>query len=190
MKIIGLVGYKESGKSLAASAIPDWERRSFALPLRKMLLALGVESQYLYERKEEIVPFLGVTGRHLLQSIGSDWGRNMINPNIWVNAALATMVEGGKYVVDDGRFLNEEKALREKGAVIIRINRPGRCGDNHESEQYIKKIKADLEFINDGPEADLKAFIVKAAGAYENGVNLKEIFPKEYAQALETEANI
>ena len=46
-RLIAFTGPKEAGKSTAAEAFPDAARISFAEPIRRMLLALGVPEQNL-----------------------------------------------------------------------------------------------------------------------------------------------
>ena len=78
-----------------------------------------------------------LTPRKLLQLLGTEAGRKIIHPNIWVNALFADYVPfattAGKkagfkprsnWIVTDVRFPNEAKAIKDKGGIIIRINRP------------------------------------------------------------------
>lgn len=80
-----------------------------------------------------------LTPRKLLQLLGTEAGRNIIHPNIWVNALFAnykkiaynwdcdgnTTVEGyPNWIITDVRFPNEAKAIKDRGGILIRINRP------------------------------------------------------------------
>ena len=84
-----------------------------------------------------------VTPRKLLQLLGTEAGRNIIHPNIWVNALFAdykkiaynwdcdgnTTVEGyPNWIITDVRFPNEAKAIKDRGGIVIRVNRNKQCG--------------------------------------------------------------
>lgn len=62
--------------------------------------------------------------------------------------------ENGSLTIDDVRFVNEEKALRERGFVIVRVVRPGYVsGDgrdpNHITETAMDAIEPDYTIVND-----------------------------------------
>ena len=80
-----------------------------------------------------------LTPRKLLQLLGTECGRQIIHPNIWVNALFSdykkiaynwdcdgnTTVEGyPNWIITDVRFPNEAKAIKDRGGILIRINRP------------------------------------------------------------------
>ena len=73
------------------------------------------------------------TPRTLLQLLGTQCGRDIIHPDIWVNALFADFVNPvkmddrrskSKWIITDVRFPNEAKKIKEKGGILIRINRP------------------------------------------------------------------
>ena len=161
-KIIGIVGFKGSGKSHVSAFLQSnygFQPFSFASPIKRMLQAMEIPDEYLYgAKKEEIIPWLGVTGRHLMQTLGTDWGRMMISQTIWTNTLIpsANFNNAGRIVVDDVRFLNEAQALREKGGKIWRVIRPGCDGDNHSSETEGAEIEADFDIYNVGTMEELE----------------------------------
>lgn len=76
------------------------------------------------------------TVRDLLQLIGTEAMRNVIHHNIWVNALFADYkLSKGKYdnvaiqdsypywLITDVRFPNEAEAIKERGGILIRVNR-------------------------------------------------------------------
>jgi hypothetical protein len=90
-----------------------------------------------------------LTPRKLMQLLGTECGRQIIHPNIWINALFADYipkeVRGSEYweyqskwIVTDVRFENEAKAIKDRGGKLIRINRyidPIEDGiDDHHSE--------------------------------------------------------
>lgn len=92
-----------------------------------------------FKEKELGEEWDGLTPRKLLQLLGTEAGRQIIHPNIWVNALFADWksgyVEQGagwieteddypNWIVTDVRFPNEAKAIKDRGGILIRINRP------------------------------------------------------------------
>ena len=92
-----------------------------------------------YEGLELIKP----TPRFLLQFIGTNLLRNQLNPEIWVNSLMSEYksysipikdlgigkgFEWGEiypnWIITDMRFLNEMEAVKKRGGITIRVNRP------------------------------------------------------------------
>lgn len=72
-----------------------------------------------------------LTPRLLLQLLGTECGRKIIHPNIWVNFLMSEYkpIENSNtvypnWVITDVRFPNELRAIKEKGGITIRVNRP------------------------------------------------------------------
>lgn len=85
-----------------------------------------------------------MTPRKLLQLLGTECGRQIIHPNVWVNALMAdykksitdcgevreadykTNVKCNLYpnwLITDVRFPNEAEAIKQRNGVIIRVNK-------------------------------------------------------------------
>jgi hypothetical protein len=88
-----------------------------------------------------------LTPRLLMQLLGTECGRNIIHPNIWVNALFAeykgvhygddldpfgtneenlkkvTRVEYPNWCITDMRFPNELQAVKDRGGISIRVNK-------------------------------------------------------------------
>lgn len=151
-RLIAFTGVAGSGKSTAADALVDdgWVRVKFADPLKNMMRAFytscGIEDRDFIESriegayKEEPDPFLkGRTPRHAMQTLGTEWGRNLIHPEIWIEAwqqrVLLMADRGLDIVVDDCRFPNEAAAIRRNGGKIVEIIGRGKgLGKKHVSE--------------------------------------------------------
>lgn len=137
MIVLGLSGLAASGKTTAALYLEKKygiKRRHIADPLRAMLAVLlkanGISSdminRYLEgDLKESIIPELGVTSRYAQITIGTEWGRDLISPDIWANTWQQGIAEGESVMNDSVRFPNEERVIRELGGVTIMIKRPG-----------------------------------------------------------------
>jgi hypothetical protein len=137
--IIGLCGPAGCGKDTVRYILEcnhDFTGLSFADPIRDMLYQVlrnaeaSVEYMTKRELKEAPIPGLGVSYRHLAQTLGTEWGRNCVGPDFWLNVAanhMAGMRKLGrsKFVVSDVRFANEAEWVRAKGGVIWKIDRPG-----------------------------------------------------------------
>jgi hypothetical protein len=132
-----------------------------------------------------------LTPRKLLQLLGTEAGRQIIHPNIWVNALFAEhkkemrtnaneeteLFNYPNWIITDVRFPNEAKAIKDRGGIMIRVNRlteeeknsayKARAGrpnnaiglifkDEHASETGLDNYdKFDYVIENDGTVQDL-----------------------------------
>ena len=169
--IIGLTGRKQSGKTTAAEHLlkSGFVRLSFADGIRDMLLALFLKLDYeeydvldMLNDKERYIAPLGKTYRQMMQTLGTEWGRELIHPDLWVMAARAQIEMLGNYncVFDDVRFENEAALIRELGGLIIHIDRDGLATDTHTSESGISVHPADMFIIN---HRSLNSFLIDVA---------------------------
>lgn len=182
MKIIGFVGKRRSGKDTAARVLisQGFAPVKFAGALKEMLKAyflyVGVPTQEIDlliegDYKEIMCGRLGgQTPRWAMQTLGTEWGRNLIDKELWVNACIdrCLLLTGrSPVVVTDARFENEVAALQGIGGKIIRITRPGSATDSHESERYIDTLPADYEITNDGTIDELHAKVLTLVNQHE-----------------------
>ena len=131
-----------SGKSTVAEHLVEqhgFTAIKFAGPLKDMVRVLLFDhcgiNHTMTERyvdgdlKEQIIPELGVTSRHLQQQLGTNWGRKLIRDDLWVHIARQAveleLVGGCSVVIDDMRFTNEMEAVLDLGGLPLRIDRPG-----------------------------------------------------------------
>lgn len=114
-----------------------------------------------------------LTVREVLQKLGTDCMRDQLHPNVWVNALFADYkpikqcyVEHGSQIVreyvypdwliTDVRFPNEAKAIKDRGGLLIRVERPGTSSGDHPSETSLDSYQYwDYLIINDGSIQDL-----------------------------------
>lgn len=149
MRLIGIAGPARAGKDTLASYLldnlsNDWLRSSFADPLKEMLRAIGVDCSD--GKKAVVSDDYGVTPRHMMQTLGTEWGRNLIDSDIWVKA-FARMNAGKCVIVPDVRFENEAELVREHGVLIHLVGRGGIEG-NHVSENAIAFMPGDIVIDN------------------------------------------
>lgn len=163
-RLIALCGLKHAGKSNAAASLAEAlpaGRVRFAGPLKDMLRALGLTEEEIEGalKEEPSSKLCGKSPRHAMVTLGTEWGRQMIGEDIWVEAwkrAVRPHLERGVDVLtEDLRFPNEYEAVRSLGGIVVRVTRPGLVPGDHESEQHALKFAADVEIANDGNLADL-----------------------------------
>ena len=145
ISIIGIAGRARSGKDTIANFILTMQggyRYSFADPIRNMLKALGIDLSHPYwlENKENIIPVLGASPRRLMQTLGTEWGRKLINPDLWLIMATQHFAQQGPgMIIADIRFENEAKWVRNNGGIVIHVDRPNiQKVEDHVSEQGIE----------------------------------------------------
>lgn len=161
--IIGLAGPARSGKDTVASfiiAAVGGYRYAFADPIRQMLVPLGIDMNdpYWQERKEKIIPALNASPRKLMQTLGTEWGRQLIDPNIWLTlASQRLLTRGAGMVIPDVRFENEAEWVRNKGGRIIHVVRANPAQvETHVSENGVAKDPLDAILFNSGTLEELQ----------------------------------
>lgn len=100
--------------------------------------------------------------RTLLQTIGTEKGRDVYGKDIWVKALLTTIeMYAGRgitdFIVTDVRFKNEVKLLRNAGAYIIRINATDRTTSQVITESCGSQSRYN-EIITHSSETDLDTY--------------------------------
>jgi hypothetical protein len=170
MQIIGLTGYAGSGKDTVRGILEDagFIGLAFADPIRTMLRELltsnGIGDCYMDDRvlKESVIPELGVSYRHMAQTLGTEWGR-ALHGDFWLNIAGAYIDDQANeqgeshFVISDVRFRNEAQWVRDRGGMVWHIDRidaaPVR---DHVSESEIDRIAYDNVIFNNGTFDELK----------------------------------
>jgi len=164
-RIIGFTGPAGAGKDLAASMIPGGHRIAFADPLYQGLSTmLGIPEGVLRDRsgKERTLVGFGASPRQLLQTLGTEWGRQMICPDIWLRVAFwrweqAAAAGASVIVIPDVRFANEARQIRSEGGEVWMIHRPGvEPVAAHESEAGLPLRLIDRLIVNDGTVDQLR----------------------------------
>jgi hypothetical protein len=182
--IIGISGKIGSGKDtlsivinyLADKSAPDsfnrWEQpleeytyknKKYAENLKCMVCFLiGCNRIDLEDRefkeKELGEEWDGLTPRKILQLLGTEAGREIIHPNIWVNSLFADYTTDSNWIITDVRFPNEAQAIKDRGGIVVRIERPGgesHCGGAHASETALDDYDFDIVINNDGTIEEL-----------------------------------
>ena len=161
--LIGISGKAGSGKNTVASFLQSidhsFEQKAFAAKLKQIANILTGIPINMFEDQEFKKTSLGeqwgdITVRDLLQQIATECMRDCIHPDIWVNALFADYTDQC-WLVTDVRFPNEYKAIKDRGGIILRIERPGSGANDHISEVALDNHPFDYIIYNDGSTPDL-----------------------------------
>lgn len=169
--LLGVYGKARSGKDTAADYLSEklqLRKYAFAEPLKQMLKSAFGDHFHEGDR-ERICKEAGISYRQLMQLLGTEWGRNQVNPDLWVNLVASQWEVTKTYfplsqlkntvcthysgmVLSDVRFDSEAQWIKSQGGVIIEITRPeleepvGIQG--HASESGINPAFTDITVIN------------------------------------------
>lgn len=145
----------------------DFVKMSFATPIKGML---KVFLQHLGYTEEDACSALlnktadvqGITPpintRHLLRTLGTEWGRDCVHPEVWLtcwHTRYKQLTESGvtRIVVDDMRFPNEAQLISRCGGQLWQVQRtnpeqPQQA--THRSEGGLSALSFDKTICNDG----------------------------------------
>lgn len=110
-----------------------------------------------------------MTVRELLQKLGTEAMRNGLHPDTWVNALMSEFIPysargsqyeevASKWIITDTRFPNEAQAIKQRGGVVIRVNR-GIDNGSHPSETALDNYIFDYHIDNNGTLESLIASV-------------------------------
>lgn len=152
--IVGISGAAGAGKDTIGDAFVEHRgflRMSFASTLKGILSMLfnwrAEDWQDLKWKETPNENSYGLTPRQVAQSFGTDWGRNMINENIWIDATMRMLntIGTGNWVFTDVRFPNEARAIREVGGILLFVKcldrETGTEHTEHESERWLEWLE-------------------------------------------------
>jgi hypothetical protein len=188
--IIGVTGYKGSGKNEIGRILEQWGFYQVALAdtVKSMALAINpiVRAFHFPKHPERLATVVSVMGwekakenpevRGILQRLGTEGGRAVLGPYVWINAleqrldnlrAVAKEQDDWQpdFVVTDVRFPNEALWIqRNLEGQVWRVNRPGCESDGHASESSVDLIDPDVVIDNDGTLDDLAVQVTAAMG--------------------------
>ncbi|MCC9603527.1 hypothetical protein LOC67_23505 [Stieleria sp. JC731] len=181
---IGLSGPAGSGKSTIGEALREtlsmhshggsW-RIAFADPMKAMLYAIGVQEDVLYgtqgQKEQPREELSGRSVRHALQTLGTEWGRQVMHPDFWINSWKHSVKSCPIVICDDVRFDNELACIEENGFVVGLQNRGGIRG-NHVSE-----VGVDATYVIDnGPGVTVNDVVAKIIELANQHREVNEIF--------------
>jgi len=165
--IVGIVGKMGVGKDFIGSALATTFREA-SFPA--MMLALADPLKFCAMREDASIKSEDVFGptktaavRQVLQQVGGR-ERERCGPDVWVQELLATIALHHRrdnalaFIVTDVRFVNEAKALKDAGALLILVNAPIRnatCLDREAAGDEAVRLRISShcsETESDSPE--------------------------------------
>lgn len=163
LPIVGIHGKASTGKDTVADQLVrefGAVKESFAAPLYKGLsVMLDVPLADLTNRAAKEVPidWLDRSPRFLLQTLGTEWGRDLVGWDVWVRALhrrceqIEAVWEDNGYlprawVISDVRFEDEAAFVREHGTLIHLIRDDAPPVNGHVSELGVE-FRADVDVV-------------------------------------------
>lgn len=169
-RLIGISGWPTSGKGTVGRLIREhynYKEISFADPLRQVLSIVNpfvdgdmrwneAMERYGYRAAKDTISEV----RRLMHALGTDAGRNYLDPDLWVKPTRRRVIEALKsnpgVVIPDLRLQNEAEMILGLGGIIVRVVRPGVVETTgHISEHDLDNYKFDAILVNDGSFSDL-----------------------------------
>ena len=165
-RVIALTGLAGSGKSTASAYLQTqgYKLTKFASPLKDMLRAIGYNEDEIEGHLKEVPRSDGYSPRYAMQTLGTEWGRNCMGQNFWVNI-WKERAATGLIVVDDCRFSNEADAVRSLGGIVIRLEGRGGIAGGHSSEKM--DFEPDCVVSNDGSITELHERLAELLLSYQ-----------------------
>lgn len=155
-KIIAIIAPAGSGKSTLAEVInqhyPKSKIMSFADSIKNMLTNFYKDS--FGNDKEQLDIFgMNITLRQALNKLGTDWGRNNMNSDIWIRALHKKIKDNENeiIIIDDLRFINEMSYLIKQEAIIILLSTQHQITEKRKAElPESERLSWDLiDFLED-----------------------------------------
>lgn len=185
MILLAMYGRARSGKDTAADYLAQQlglYKYAFAEPLKTMLKSVFGDHFHEGDRSG-ICPETGKSYREMMQTLGTEWGRNLMTDDVWINlvqkkwdwvkdgcpyenrlGTVRNFEVNGKGLVNgmilsDVRFDSEAEWVKSQGGIVIEITggidtlTPSVAG--HVSEAGISDELVDLLVVNHGTLEDL-----------------------------------
>lgn len=168
-KLIGIHGYKESGKDTIAGFIEEWAAqrgyssatRYWATKMKESLAAtLGipiehiddfkltgtVEVKYSTDSSAGITHYHSLTGREVHQKKGTEGGREVFGWDFWIDQLVPpgewerNFDEADVCIIADCRFENELQRILDCGGTNWIVESDRVQSDGHKSEQLFPEL--------------------------------------------------
>lgn len=164
--LIGVYGKARSGKDTAADYLARRHglmKYAFAEPIKQMLKA-GFGDHFHEGDRSGICPETGKSYREMMQTIGTEWGRDMMHPDLWVRMAAkkwqALQDAYGRpdhykgMIISDVRFRSEARWIQQAGGIVVDVFGRGLRDPvgipGHISEAGLQPNEVDMGVNNNG----------------------------------------
>jgi hypothetical protein len=85
--------------------------------------------------------------RLIMQTLGTEWGREIIHPDLWVLSTFRNWNSSSDWIITDVRYTNEANEVLKRGGILIKVNRnSSSSADTHASEQGLEGFE-DYDFV-------------------------------------------
>tara|TARA_R110000822_G_scaffold28357_1_gene84286 strand:- start:213 stop:755 length:543 start_codon:yes stop_codon:yes gene_type:complete len=166
IELIGLTGEARGGKDAAGDHIRNmcgFSTYAMATPVKEACRVIfDWDDRHLHGHLKDVLdPTYNVTPRAAIQKLGTEFGRNMINNDIWTIKAENEIEWHPKLVITDIRYNNEAELILDCGGIIIDIKRRKSARalifgmKNHSSEKGISPNLITETVKNNGSLDDL-----------------------------------
>lgn len=168
MRIVGIHGRARSGKDTLAGFLVEhhgFHRIALADPIRQFVSSItGISVEDLMDsalKEAPLAEFGGRSPRQMMQTLGTEWGRDMIAPDLWLTVCRLGIERSKRagavgVVIPDVRFENEAEMVRALGGEVAHVIRDGAGAVNaHVSEVPLPDYLVDYTVNNDSTVARL-----------------------------------
>ena len=174
-RVIGLTGRKRAGKDTVGGYLYHEVHAhldAFAAPMKAALATIFNVPVTLFDDPEmkeiPLVQLLGRSPRHVMQTLGTEWGRTYVQHDMWarlLHSRVSEQVRARRshIVVTDVRYDDEAQMLLDNGGEIWEVNRDkvlGPCVDGHSSERGVSSHLITHTLDNNG---DIDALFAQIA---------------------------
>lgn len=170
--LIGLTGPAGCGKdtvALLCNRHGGFFRYSMAGPLKR-----GIETMFnlkpsIWEDrilKETDLPGIERSPRYLAQTLGTEWGRQLVHPDVWLLLMMKSweavrLSACPRMVISDIRFDNEAKKVLDLGGTVWKVVRETNPVEDHVSERGVSPNLITGRIMNNKSLDDLEARVEK-----------------------------
>lgn len=172
--IIGITGYKRSGKDTVANVLVKnlhYKKLQFSTAIKQAACAMfGWTMDFIEEHKDEVDPYYGISPRQVLTSLGTEYSQyyltknfhDYVGRNIWVKRLFRDLDISQDIVISDVRFPHEVGAIFERKGIIIKVVSDRGLQDTiHESEMHISYLPYNYLIHNDLGFKELEASVME-----------------------------
>jgi hypothetical protein len=194
VKLIGATGKAGSGKDTLALGLADelefnynFEIYHFADPIKKALnVMFGWTMDQWDDREWKETPVVGIekSPRQLAQTLGTEWGRHLVDRDLWLKIAMERYMKFREYsasvplphnlygepiesvmIVPDVRFANEAYWICKEGGTVIEVSRGSPDTESlHLSEAGVPDEYITHSIVNDGTIDEMIVKGIKLCG--------------------------